>query len=118
MNRRLRRAPRTHLARVAGRTSAANDDLLRRQIDDVELAFRREDPAFVRRFRRLQRSETLRVLRVFSFIAVGAVLMTVGLATSSIVASSLGIAAMLTGCLVEIRHRRVFRRWLRATDGS
>ena len=118
MNRRIRPAPRTHLARVADRTSTANNDLLRRQIEDVELAFRREDPSFVRRFRRLQRSETLRVLTVFSFIAVGAVLMTVGLATSSVVATSLGIAAMLTGCLVEIRHRRVLRRWSRGTDAS
>jgi hypothetical protein len=117
MNRRIRRAPRTHPARFADWTSTANDDLLRRQIDDVELALRREDPAFVRRFRRLQHSETLRVVTIFVFIAVGAVLMTVGLATASVVATSLGVAAMLAGCLVEIRHRRALRRWSREMDG-
>jgi hypothetical protein len=116
MNRRIRRAPRTHLARAADQTSTANDDLLRQQIDDLERAFQREDPAFVRRFRRLQRCETLHVLTVSFFMSVGAVLMTVGLATASVVATSLGIAAMLAVCLVDVRHRRVLRRWSRETD--
>jgi hypothetical protein len=39
--------------------------------------------------------------------------MTVGLATTSVFATSLGVAGMLAGCLVDVRHRQVRRRWSR-----
>ena len=94
-------------------TSVANDDLFRRRIDAVERALGREDPAFVKRFRRLQRSEMLHDLTVFALLAVGAVVMTVGLATTAVFATSFGVAAMLAGLLVDVRHRRVERRWPR-----
>jgi uncharacterized membrane protein HdeD (DUF308 family) len=80
------------------------------QIDEVERVLGREGPAFVKRFRRLQRSETLHVLKGFALLTVGAVVMTVGLATTSVYATSFGVAAMLSGLLLDVGHRRAHRR--------
>lgn len=115
MSRRIRRPPRSHRAQPADRTPT-NYDLLSRQIDEVELALRQEDPAFVRRFRRLQRRETVSVLTVFAFLASGAVLITVGLTMASVVTGSSGVIAMLAACLVEHLHQRALCRSSRERD--
>jgi hypothetical protein len=84
--------------------------MLRQQIDEIERALRREDPALLKRLRRLQRHDTMYALTVFAFLAGGAVLVTVGLATTTAAVFGIGVAAMLTAGVLDHRYRRALRR--------
>lgn len=92
------------------RSSVANDDPIRLQIDGVERALWREDPAFMLQVRRIRRVDTAHVLTVFVLLAAGSVLVTVGAAASTIVAGGVGLVAMAAACLLDRRRQRVLRR--------
>lgn len=111
MTRRIcRRWVRTTTRRGRAGGSSAADDPLRRQIDEVERALWREDPAFMLQVRRLQRVDTASVLTVFALLAAGIVLVTVGAATSTIAAGGVGVIAMAAACLIDRRHQRALHR--------
>ena len=92
------------------RSTVEHADPLRRQIDQVEQALWREDPALMLQVRRLQRIDTATVLTVFALLATGSVLVTVGAATSTIAAGGSGVIAMVAACVIDRRHQRALRR--------
>jgi hypothetical protein len=81
--------------------------LVRDAIDDVERGLDRDDPDFVHRMRRLRRAELTNTLAVFMLLAVGAVLLTVGLATLSWPAWVAGGLAFLASFAVDHLHHTV-----------
>ena len=80
------RRDRTTRRACTRRSTVEDADPFRRQIDQVEQALWREDPALMLHVRRLQRIDTATVLTVFALLAAGSVLVTVGAATSTIAA--------------------------------
>jgi hypothetical protein len=94
----------------SGRASATSDETLGQQIDEIERALRREDPALLKRVRRLQRRDTMSALTVFALLAGGAVLVTAGLATTTAAVLGIGVAAMLTAGVIDHCYRRALRR--------
>ena len=86
-----------------------NDDQVGRAIDEIERALVVEDPAFLHRFRNVQRSEAVNAVAVVVLLVVGAVLLTVGLATSAPIPGSLGVAALIGAVLVDDLHKRTRR---------
>lgn len=82
-------------------TEQVNDE-----IDEIERALRAGDPELDKRLRRLQRREAVHVVSVFALLAVGAVLLVVGLAILSPVAWCVGVAAYLAAFVVD-RHFEV-----------
>src|SRR5690606_31132624 len=71
-----------------------NDHDVTREFEEIERAARRTDPAFVRRLERQVRRNDQLALAVFALLAVGAVLLTVGLATTSLAVWLGGFAAL------------------------
>jgi hypothetical protein len=81
--------------------------LVRDAIDEIDDDLDREDPDFVQRMHRLERAEIVNALAVFLLLAVGAVLMTVGLATLSWPAWAAGGLAFVVSFAVDHHHRRM-----------
>ena len=86
-----------------------NNDRLVHEIDRIERALRRDDPLLVERFRQVQRRNTLNTVVVFSLLAMGAVLLTTGLATASFGTWGTGVIAFVAACLVDEAYRRQLR---------
>jgi hypothetical protein len=92
----------------------SNDEVVRR-LDEIEQAFRREDPSFPGRFRRLEPYSRLRVATVVLLLVSGAVLLTISVATLSFAVWLAGAVALLASFLVD--HRRPTRHGVpRSTD--
>ena len=83
-----------------------NNDQRILEIDDIERALLGEDPTLPERMRALERTDTLNVFVVFSLLATGAVLLTVGLATLSFGVWTTGVAALVMSALVDQGHKR------------
>ena len=111
MSRRIcrRRIRATTRPRGTSSSTVEDDDPLRRQINDLERALWRDDPTLMLQIRRLQRLDTASVLTVFTLLATGSVLVTVGAATSTITAGGAGIITMAAACLIDRRHKRTLR---------
>jgi hypothetical protein len=88
-----------------------NDDHVARAIDDIERTLRHDDPAFLQRVRHLQRREAANVLSVFTLLTVGAVLLTVGLATLSWPIWSAGAVALVVSVLVDEHYKHSLGRF-------
>jgi hypothetical protein len=87
-----------------------NDEEVRAEVDQIERALRDEDPAFVRRVHAVCRHEACTVVTVFLLLAAGAVLLTVGVATVSLIAWLLGLGALVTAVVVDDHHKKALRR--------
>jgi hypothetical protein len=87
-----------------------DDDRFREAIDDIERGLRHEDPDFVQRIRRIQRRDDLTALSVFALVALGAVLLIVGLATLSWPTSAAGLFVLVTSAVADEHHKRGLRR--------
>jgi Protein of unknown function (DUF3040) len=83
-----------------------NDHQVQAAIHDLELRLRQDDPEMVRRFHATQRAEFVATVTVMFLLAAGAVLLTVGIATTSAVAWVLGLAALFASIAVDSRHKR------------
>lgn len=89
-----------------------SDHQVSRAIDGIERSLRTDDPDLVRRFQATRRAELATVIAVVSLLAASAVLLTVGLATSSWVAWYSGAIAFLAAFAVDHGHQRLVRRRL------
>jgi hypothetical protein len=87
-----------------------DNDRFTEAIDDIERGLRHEDPDFVQRFRHLQRRDDLTALSIFALMAVGAVLLIVGLATFSWPAWAAGLFALVISVVADEHHKRNLRR--------
>jgi hypothetical protein len=58
---------------------------------------------------RVQRNETVNFVVVFVLLAVGAVLLTVGMATTLVIPWLAGIASLLIAVLVDDHHKHTLR---------
>jgi hypothetical protein len=83
-----------------------NDDQVNEALGEIERALLAEDPAFAARLRTRCRREAAHVVIVFALLAAGAVLLTVGFATTAVVPWSLGVGALLAAVLLDDHHRR------------
>jgi hypothetical protein len=88
---------------------AMNERQVDEMVDELERALMVDDPEFARRILRVQRDETVNFVVVFVLLAVGAVLLTVGLATAFVIPWLAGIASLLTAVLVDDHHKRALR---------
>jgi hypothetical protein len=68
-----------------------------------------EDPEFVRRMFRVQRDETVNFVVVFALLAVGAVLLTVGLAAGLVIPWLAGVASLVIAVLVDDHYKNALR---------
>ena len=80
------------------------DDEVHRAIDSLEQGLLLDDPAFVRRVKRLYRTELATAIVVFVLLAVGVVLLTVGAATASLPLWLGGVAAFLASFAANALH--------------
>jgi hypothetical protein len=92
------------------RTDQLSHSQLAREIDELERNLRREDPALVKQFRRLDGARRRNEVTVFSLLAVSAVLLAIALAVRSPVAGLGGVGAYLASFVVDRRHQRTLRR--------
>jgi hypothetical protein len=76
----------------------------------MEQALRAEDPSFVRRVQAVRRADNASCIAVFVLLALGAVLLTFGVATVALVPWTLGLASLVTAVLVDDRHKKALRR--------
>lgn len=83
-----------------------NDEQVGRVIDDLERTLVVDDPVFVRHFHKVYRCEAINVVVVSSLLAVGAVLLAVGLATAALIPCAIGVAAFVGAVVVDERHKR------------
>jgi Protein of unknown function (DUF3040) len=83
-----------------------DDDRFTEAIDDIERGLRHQDPDFVQRIRHLQRRNDLTALSVFVLMAVGAVLLIVGLATLSWPTWAAGLFVLVTSVVADEHHKR------------
>lgn len=95
-----------------------NIEHLVREIDEVEAALRRDDPALSKRLRALESGSSLAVGAVFALLAIGAVLVTIGLATLSLAVWSTGVAAFAASFLVDRFRQRRHREPPRPIEGE
>ena len=86
-----------------------NEQQVDEMVDELERALMVDDPEFVRRIHHVQRDETVNFVAVFVLLAVGAVLLTVGMATAFVIPWLAGIASLLTAVLVDDHHKRTLR---------
>jgi Protein of unknown function (DUF3040) len=86
-----------------------NEQHVDEMVDELERALMIDDPEFARRIHRVQRDETVNFVVVFVLLAIGAVLLTVGLATAVVIPWLAGIASLLTAVLVDDHHKRTLR---------
>lgn len=99
-----------------------DDDQVERTIEELEQALAQDtimafekglaegDPAFMKRFRALQRAEIATVVTVCLLLASGTVLLTIGLATISWPAWIAGVAAFAASFAIDEHHKRALRR--------
>jgi hypothetical protein len=81
------------------------NDLLERQIDEIERAVLLDDPAFARHFR-MEAPDTGHETLVFLLLVASALLLAVGLTTLAPVAWFAGSAAFVASSVVDARHQR------------
>ncbi|HEX2382574.1 MAG TPA: DUF3040 domain-containing protein [Acidimicrobiales bacterium] len=86
-----------------------NEQQVDEMVDELERALMVEDPQFVRRMLRVQRDETVNFVVVFVLLTVGAVLLTVGMATVLVIPWLAGIASLVAAVLVDDHHKRTLR---------
>lgn len=86
-----------------------DDEQVNGAIDEIERALVAEDPAFVRRQRSTERSVAVNFVVVFVLLAIGAVLLAVGFATTELIPWSIGGVALVTAVLVDDHHQRSLR---------
>jgi hypothetical protein len=101
-----------------------DDDQVKRTIEELEVALGQEallaaeqslaedDPVFLKRFRAQYRAEIATVITVFTLLATGTVLLTVGFATASWAAWTAGVLAFLASFAVDEHHKHTVRRTL------
>lgn len=87
-----------------------NDREVARSIAAFEKALELDDPAFVRRVGRLERGDTTHAVVVVSLLALGAVLVTTGLATTSLMVWAVGLGMLVLSAVVDLRYQRRLRR--------
>jgi hypothetical protein len=87
-----------------------DDDQVERTIAEVERGLAHDDPALLKRFRAVHRAEIATVIAVFSLLATGTVLLTVGLAIISWPAWVTGILAFAASIAIDEHHKRSLRR--------
>jgi small-conductance mechanosensitive channel len=99
-----------------------DDDQVKRTIEALEVALADEalvgveqglaqdDPVFLKRFHAHYRAEIATVVTVFVLLATGAVLLTVGVATTSWVVWVAGVVAFLASFAVDEHHKHSVRR--------
>ena len=86
-----------------------NDEQVNQALAEIEAALLTEDPAFARRVQTARRRETINVVAVFTLLAAGAVLLTVGFATNAFVPWSIGVVALIAAVFIDDHHRRALR---------
>jgi hypothetical protein len=86
------------------------DDEVAQSIAALECALSVEDPVFVRRLRQAHRRDALHALLVGTLLAIGAVLLTAGLATRSAVIWIIGIGALVISVVLDGAYQRRLRR--------
>lgn len=87
-----------------------NDKEVARSIAAFEQALEVDDPAFMRRVDRLERGDAAHAVVVFTLLALGAVLVTTGLATTSLMVWALGLGLLALSAVVDLRYQRRLRR--------
>jgi hypothetical protein len=87
-----------------------DDEQVGTVIDEIERAMVIDDPAFVRRFRSLSRSEAIYAVIVFVLLAFGAVFLTVTLASAHPVPGVIALAALVGAVVTDAIHERARRR--------
>jgi uncharacterized membrane protein len=87
-----------------------DDEQVRAAVAEMEQALATEDPKFVRRVHAVRRADHASCIAVFVLLALGAVLLTVGVATVALVPWALGLAALVTAVIVDDHHKRALRR--------
>jgi protein-S-isoprenylcysteine O-methyltransferase Ste14 len=83
-----------------------NDDQVARSVAALEAALTMEDPAFVRRLRQVERRDAAHAMLVVALLALGAVLLAVGVGTASVVAWAVGLATLASSVIVDAIYRR------------
>jgi hypothetical protein len=86
-----------------------NEQQVDARLDELEQELMVDDPAFVHRMVRVERHDKVNVVIVFVLLAVGAVLLTAGIATALVIPWLAGVASLLTALLVDGHHRRTLR---------
>lgn len=79
-------------------------------IEEVEQGVAHDDPAFTKRFRALHRAEIATVVTVFVLLALGTMLLAVGLATFSWPTWIAGVLSFVASFAVDEHHKRTLRR--------
>jgi hypothetical protein len=87
-----------------------NDEHVEAEVAEIERALRVEDPHFVRRINATCRADSCVVVTVFLLLAAGAVLLTIGVATVSLVPWLLGLASLVAAVGVDDHHKKALRR--------
>jgi hypothetical protein len=87
-----------------------DDRQVNRAIANIEQGLAQDDPTFVRRCRTIYRSEMATVITVFVLLAAGAVLLTVGAATTSWGLWVAGVVAFLASYGVDEHPKH----WMRS----
>lgn len=82
------------------------NDRVDREIEAIERFLHDDDPALWRRFHDLQRADFRSSVTVFALLALGAVLLVVGLANLSFAAIVTGGVAFAAASLVDHMYRR------------
>jgi Protein of unknown function (DUF3040) len=86
-----------------------NDEQVGTVIDEIERALVVDDPAFVRRFHSMRRNEAVNAAIVFVLLAVGAVFLTVAIATTTPVPGAIALAALIGAVLADEFHQHTRR---------
>jgi hypothetical protein len=86
-----------------------NEQQVDELVDELERELMVDDPEFVHRMVRVQRDEKVNFVIVFVLLAVGAVLLTVGIATALVIPWLAGVASLLAAVLVDGHYRRTLR---------
>ena len=97
-------------ARVGREIDELERGLIRDQIREIEQDLDHDDPEFVQRIRRLHRAEIVNTLTVSVLLVVGAVAITVGLATLSWPIWGCGVIAFLATFAVDHHYHHTVRR--------
>ena len=87
-----------------------DDEQVRATVAEMEQALQSEDPGFMRRVHAVRRADNATCVAVFLLLALGAVLLTFGVATVALVPWMLGLASLVTAVLVDDHHKKALRR--------
>jgi hypothetical protein len=86
-----------------------NEQQADEMFDELERELMVDDPELVHRMVRVERQDRVNVFIVFVLLAVGAVLLTMGIATADVIPWLAGVASLLTAVLVDNHHKRTLR---------